>query len=91
MSVSLTPEMQKNIDTRLTEIEKRIDVVERLLRISPSCLHRKVETIQKPFWAEGGWMCNICLEFLSENYSPHCTCLRNNDVEHQKPSKDPAQ
>ena len=74
MSVSLTPEMQKDIDTRLTEIEKRIDVIERLLSQNQSS-HREVETIRKPFWAEGGWMCNICLEFLHENYTPHCTCF----------------
>ena len=74
MSVSLTPEMQKDIDTRLTEIEKRIDVIERLLSQNQSS-HREVETIRKPFWAEGGWMCNICLEFLHKNYTPHCTCL----------------
>ena len=80
MSSSLTPEMQQNIDTRLTELERKIDNIERLLSIRQPCLHREVKTIRKPFWAEGGWMCNICLEFLSENCIPHCACLQNNDV-----------
>ena len=75
MSSSLIPEMQQNIDTRLTELERKIDNIERLLSISKPCLLREVETIRKPFWAEGGWMCNICLEFLHKNYTPHCTCL----------------
>lgn len=63
-------EMEKEI----AELEQRITALERYVKFQ-SCYQDedKVETKQKPFWTEGGWMCNICFKFL---HNEECQCKK---------------
>ena len=62
---------KQSIDARLTEIENRIARLERLF-LTKYPTHVEVETERKAFWAEGGWMCNICFEFVHQG----CACKK---------------
>lgn len=49
------------VDKKLTNLEDRSKILEQYVDIETTNVYTKVS---KPFWAEGGWMCNICLKFI---------------------------
>ncbi len=73
MSVSgeFEGDISKIIKSELIDIEARITRVEKLLGINCSLPKVETETIQRPFWAEGGWTCSLCFEVLRDN---KCDC-----------------
>jgi hypothetical protein len=62
--MSFTPEAMQYIDSRLTELERKITILEKMMEKQYPFCH-VTEKVQKPYWSEGGWTCNLCFELMS--------------------------
>lgn len=62
------------MEKEIAELEQRITALQRYIKLQSSYEDKvEVETKQKPFWTEGGWMCNICFNFLRNE---ECQCKK---------------